>query len=204
MAASARMATAAGADVDRRLLAAGADVDRRLLAAVAEGDGVSLAVLLARHEPDLARAARRWTGDPHLADEVVADVRLAVWQHAGRYQPTGAVRAWLFGIARNKARQLLRTRIRRLQHERAEDLAVDPPAGAAADPAEVLLGYPRTSALGRAFDALPTRLREPLQLLFDQNLGYADIATVLDLPVGTVKRRVFEARALLHEARTDA
>lgn len=185
---------------DRRLTTAAAD--RRLVAAVADGDQAALAVLLSRHTHDLWRAARRWVGSDHLADDVMADVRLAVWTHAGRYQPTGTVRAWMFGIARNKARQLRRSHIRRLAHEQADQLR--PGSGTAAtgaDPAAVLLGYPRSSGLGRAFDALPPGLQEPLRLLFDQRMGYAEIAAVLDLPVGTVKRRVFEARERLRQAR---
>lgn len=173
------------------------DPDRQLLAAVAGGDEVALAVLLARHQGILGAVAARWTGDRHEADVVVADVHLAVWQHAGRYVPRTSVRAWLLGIARNKARQVRRTHLRRLTHEMAEELPVDHAAGPGTDPVEVVLGLPRSSGLGAAFDALPARLQEPLRLLFDQRMTYAEIAVVLDLPVGTVKRRVFEARTVL-------
>ncbi|WP_370327548.1 RNA polymerase sigma factor [Euzebya sp.] len=181
------------------------DPDRRLIEAIAGGDQAALAILMARHAADLGRAVRGWVGADHAADDVMAEVRLAVWTHAARYQPLATVRAWMFGIARNKARQLLRSRSRRLAHERAEDLRQAPdlvarePTAGHADPAAVLLGYPRSSGLGAAFDALPARLQDPLRLLFDQQMTYAEIAAVLDLPVGTVKRRVFEARERLRD-----
>lgn len=172
--------------------------DRRLLDAITAGDEAALALLLARHEADLRRAVRGWVGSDHLADDVMAEVRLALWTHASRYRPLASVRVWLFGIARNKARGLQRVQARRLVHERASDLRTTTgQVAAGGDPAAVLLGFPRFSRLGVAFLALPPRLQEPLRLLFDQQMSYGEIAAVLDLPVGTVKRRVFEARQRL-------
>lgn len=177
--------------------------DSLLLCAVANRDEVALAILLTRHHDGLRTAARRWTRDPHLAEVVVADVGLVVWQDAARFQPRGSVRAWIYGIARNKSRALLRSHSRRLHHEMALDLRDDDIVDPLTDPQVVVLGYPANSGIGAAVRALPVRLREPLQLLFDQRFSYAEIAAVLDLPVGTVRRRIFEARARIMAATSD-
>jgi len=173
--------------------------DRHRLRALAAGDQAALEALRRRHGAGLLRYARARLPDPGLAEEVVADVFLAVWRRPDGYAARSTVRAWLFGITRRKVRDE-RRRAGLLVTDEAALLDVADPAP---DPADVLLGAPSAHGLVAAVRRLPLALREVVALAFDQRLTYAEIADALDVPIGTVRSRLHEARARLRAATED-
>ena len=119
--------------------------------------------------------------------DVLQEVYLAVWRNARSFQGSAAA-AWIFGIARHK----LHDSFRRRQDEFLDDW--DALAGSEdSDP-----GYQAARA-GEILSALTPPDRELAHLVFVEDLGYADVAEILQIPVGTVKSRVFRLRKILQE-----
>lgn len=172
------------------------DTDRALLRRVATGDERAFEELYARHGHALLAYAERLLGDRGRAEEALQDTFVAVWQGAGAFEGRSTVRTWLFGICRRQA--LARARDRTVPHLPV-DVAHDLPA-AAPGPETVALARADARAVGAALARLPAAHREILHLMFGAGLGQREIAAVLGIPVGTVKSRLFHARAALARA----
>jgi RNA polymerase sigma-70 factor (ECF subfamily) len=153
------------------------------------GERAALDELAERWHPPLWKYVRRLAGDDDAKD-VVQDVWLRVLRGIGRLRDGSRLRPWLFGIARHVLMD-------RLRHQYAApfgndidvaDLAADLPA----DSFEEELG-----AIEHELARLPAIEREVLTLFYLRELSLAEVAEVLEVPVGTVKSRLFRARRLL-------
>src|SRR3978361_533705 len=82
--------------------------DTDLLAAVAEGDVDALALLYERHSRLMLRVLIRTCQRGGVAEEILQESWLAIWQSAGSYRGQSSVRAWLVGVARRQAHNELR------------------------------------------------------------------------------------------------
>ncbi len=156
------------------------------------GDRAALEALAGRFYPGLRAFLARLVGDQD-AEDVAQDVFLRVSRGLETYRGGFRFSTWLFQIALNRARDLLR---RRRPIERA---LPEPAAGPLIGPDE---------DRGRLFAAvrrLPTDLAEPLLLVYQQGLSHAEVAEILALSVAAVKMRVHRAirhlRSLLAEER---
>ncbi len=159
----------------------------------------------------LYRTARRLTRNAADAEDLVQDTYLKAFRSADRFEPGTNLRAWLYTILHNTARNRLR--------DRAHDpIAVDPDAierasdrvAAGAGPANglsapagtpeaLLLRSVMDPALSAAVDALPEAFREAVLLRDVEEFSYAEIAEMLAIPVGTVMSRISRGRRLLFE-----
>jgi RNA polymerase sigma-70 factor (ECF subfamily) len=195
--------------------------DEELLGAVVEGDDDALGELYDRHAESLFRAALMRLGDRGLAEEVLQDTFLALWNRAELFdRREGSVIAWLSTIARNRAIDRLRALGRRpapitlsaLALAGADEGAADdardtllaaatPLAGvtAAPDPErEVDLAELR-SEVERALAEIPEQERQVITLAYYNELSQSEIAERLAWPLGTVKTRTRRALARLRE-----
>ncbi|MEV4622197.1 sigma-70 family RNA polymerase sigma factor [Asanoa sp. NPDC049573] len=171
--------------------------DEALVRRVAGGDEQALELLHARHATVLLRYALQLTDDRGRAEEAVQDTFVGVWQGAAaRFAGESTVRTWLFGICRRQCGK----------HTRAVPPPTWPLAEAAqvpdsaARPEQVALARADVSAVGAALALLPDSHREVLHLAFAAELPHTEIAALLGIPVGTVKSRLFNARAALARA----
>jgi RNA polymerase sigma-70 factor (ECF subfamily) len=121
---------------------------------------------------------------------VTQDVWLRVIRGIGRLRDAARLRAWLFGIAR-------RALMDRLREQYARQAEVD--AHLEGIPAGLDWGVPddQIDTVERELARLPLVEREVLTLFYLNELSLADVAGVLDVPVGTVKSRLFRARQML-------
>ncbi|MGY1843342.1 RNA polymerase sigma factor [Modestobacter sp. SYSU DS0875] len=149
--------------------------------------------LFDRHAAAVHRYLGRRVGD--LADDLLSEVFLIAFRRRSAYRPEHLeVRPWLLGIATHVVHGHERTERRRY---RTLAKAAGQPAEHAADPAE---GTDRLDAqalrgpLAAALGALKPHDRDALLLLAWGDLSYEEIATVLDVPVGTVRSRLHRAR----------
>ncbi len=165
--------------------------DAQLLAAVAGGEIGALEPLVARHHVALHRfVARRIGAD---AEDVVAETFECACRRAAAYRSTGPdARPWLFGIANN----LLRGHARReaAMYRAYARTGVDPAGPSVEESAHVDVGHGRV--LARALSAMRAEHREALLLYAVAELSYEEVATALDVPVGTVKGWLHRARAV--------
>jgi len=170
--------------------------DSALLARVAAGDERAFELVYERYAPSLLAYAQTLLGERGPAEEALQDTFVAVWRNARTFEGRSTVRTWLFGICRRQA--LKRLRGRRpdpLPEEHALEVASDAP-----QPEAVVLARADAAAVAAALATLPPAQREVLELAFAAELSHAEIAQVLGVPVGTVKSRLFNARATLARA----
>ncbi|MGW3991867.1 RNA polymerase sigma factor [Amycolatopsis sp. NPDC004772] len=163
------------------------------MSSVAGGDQRALRHLYERHSGGMFRLLRRLTSDAGVAEEILQETWLAVWQSAGSFRAESSVRGWLYGVARRQAHNRLR-RASVVEVDLDEAAAVPDAAPGVED--RVLAGAER-SALAAAVTELPEHLREVLVLVLVEDLSYPEVAAALGIPVGTVKSRMSHARRQL-------
>ncbi len=164
-----------------------------LLPRCADGDRVALRRIYDLQAPRLKAIALRITGSPMMAEDVLHDVFLRVWQEAGRYDPTrGTPRAWLTALTRYRALDLRRRAGRELATPDHPDAIDDAP-----DAVARLLASADGRALQHCLTALEPNRRRMITLAFIDGRSHADIAATLDIPLGTVKSTIRRALTAL-------
>jgi RNA polymerase sigma-70 factor (ECF subfamily) len=153
------------------------------------------------HLDSLYRAALRVTRVPADAEDLVQETYLRAFRASDSYTPDTNLRAWLFTILHNAARNRARDRAR--EHvtidSDAVDRAADTAPGAAATPEALLLRNTLAPELQAAIDALPDSFRQAVWLRDVEEFSYAEIAAMLEIPIGTVMSRISRGRRLLFE-----
>jgi len=169
--------------------------DAALVAAIAAGDRDALARLYDAYSPLLFGLAKRMLGNVAAAEDLIHDVFLEVWLHAAEYSAErGSVPAWLTVRTRSRALDRLGKSSR---NARAVERATNERPDATAATAPSLVDGARVR---QAAQALPEELTAVLDLAYFEGLSSSEIATRLQMPIGTVKSRMARALALLREA----
>ncbi len=195
------------------------DEDAALVRQVAEGSQDALATLYDRHAQSLYVAAYRLTTDRQVAEEVVQETFLALWNRAELFDPgTASLGAWLHAIARNRTVDRLRAIGRRprlvpvssiRQGEEPDASALERIAAGGSvvggadmgpGPAAALDSLETRLAIRVALDGMPETERTVIVLAYQNDLTQAEIAARLGWPLGTVKTRTRRALLRLREA----
>jgi len=183
-----------GADDLPRPAARAADPDEAaLLRCVAQGDQAAMAEFYRLHSQAVLTHISLIVGERALAEEIFQDTMLAIWRSAGSFRGESRVRTWVIAIARRQARDRLRRRQLRLVSD--TELADRPSPGPG--PEAIALERAAVAEVAEAITSLGRSHREVLGLVFGADLSLAEAATVLCVPVGTVKSRLTAARAAL-------
>ncbi|MHA6296872.1 sigma-70 family RNA polymerase sigma factor [Devosia sp. CAU 1758] len=142
--------------------------------------------------PALRRYARALTRNIDHADDLVQDCLERAISRRGLFRPGGPLRPWLFTILTN-----LHRNARRSEHRRGETLDLDslPELGIPASQP----GHLALAELSRAIGTLPLEQKEALLLVTLEGLAYAEAATILNIPLGTLMSRLGRARATLRQ-----
>lgn len=140
--------------------------------------------------PALRRYARALTRNIDHADDLVQDCLERAISRRGLFRPSGHMRPWLFTILTNLHRNARRSEQRRGPHLDADSL---PELGAPAPQHSHLA----LAELSRAIDGLPLEQKETLLLVTLEGMAYAEAASILDIPLGTLMSRLGRARANL-------
>jgi RNA polymerase sigma-70 factor (ECF subfamily) len=169
--------------------------DRALLTRIARGDRDAFEDFYRRFAHVVAGYARGVCASPEI-DDIVSETMLAVWRSAARHRGRSRVSTWLLAIAHHRAIDAVRRRPRNVI---AFDAVRDVPA-TEGDPADAALRSARVRQLDAALATLSPEHRAVLELTFTHDRTQAEIATIVDAPVATVKTRVFNAKRKLREA----
>lgn len=157
-----------------------------LLAAVAGRDEAAFAAFYDATSSRAYALILRITQSAALAEEVMADVYLQVWQQAQRFDAArGSAQAWLCMLCRSRALDCLRRREPAETHADPDGLR-DETVGAA-DPLDLLVALDRTTAIHAAVAQLGEVERQLLALAFFRGLTHQEIAAQTGMPLGTVK-----------------
>lgn len=154
-----------------------------LLVAVGQGDEVALRDLYGRFERPLYALAYRWYQDKDLAEDLVQEVTVRIWKKAHTYDlERGTASAWIFGVARHLATDLVRAKGRR-------PTPVEEPIASDTRPWDEDDAW-RQWEVAKAVAELPPDQQDVVRLAFNHHHTQSEIATRLDLPLGTVKTRM--------------
>lgn len=174
----------------------------------AQDDDAGFERLVRRYEPRLFNYARRILGSAADAEDVFQETFLRVYAHRHRFRAGALFRPWVYRIATNLCRDVLRKRKRR------PTISLDSPgagdsdsrglgermASGAPTPAEAAVGSETQARLASAVEALPLKQRTVFVMARYDELPYAEIARTLRIPVGTVKSRMNAAVNKLMDA----
>jgi RNA polymerase sigma factor (sigma-70 family) len=174
--------------------------DGQLVQLVAERDAGALEVLYDRYGKAAYSLARRILTDELLAQDVVQEVFLSLWRNAGRFDAgRGTVATYLLSMTHHRAVDVVR-REENLRRRRASDEVLefqpDPAPGveAEAEAAE------RRAEVRAALAQLPPPQREALALAYFGGYTQREVATLVGVPLGTVKTRMAAGMRKLKEA----
>jgi RNA polymerase sigma-70 factor, ECF subfamily len=171
------------------------DSDSDLLQRCRAGDQAAWRDLVARHTRRVFNVAYRFVGRVDEAEDLTQEVFIKVYQSLDRYrQSEGSFTTWLTTVARNQVidnyRRRREEKRRRLENPEILDVIASPEEG----PLRGLERDERVEFVRRGLRALPADLREPLILCDLQGLPYEEVASILRVPLGTVKSRINRGR----------
>ena len=175
-----------------------ADTDKELVRRVQRGDRRAFDLLFLRYQHKIHALVGRYL-PPDEVEDVAQEAFIKAFRALPRFRGDSAFYTWLYRIAINTAKNQLASRRRRPLPVALD--ADDDAAGEAAealkddqDPEGAARGDELKAAVAAALEALPEDLRSALTLREFDGLSYAEIATIMACPVGTVRSRIFRAR----------
>jgi RNA polymerase sigma-70 factor (ECF subfamily) len=190
---SAKFGTAAPAELS----------DKALVQLMADEDTRALELLYLRHHDRVRRFLIRFTGNESMADDVVNEVFLDAWRHAGEFEGRSQVATWLMAIARFKAISECRRRSEAQLDNRTAAVIED----LSDIPSTSMEKRQRSDILQKCLAKLTPLHREVINLSYYQGKKVEEVAQFTGASVSTIKTRMHYARArmakLLAEAGID-
>ncbi|AYG05290.1 RNA polymerase sigma factor [Gryllotalpicola protaetiae] len=163
--------------------------DRVVAGRAADGDPRAFEVLVRRYSTLMRVYARSILGTNDEVDDVVQEAFVTAWQQLELLEDPGAVKGWLMRIVSRRSIDRLRAR-----HEHEDIIDYDPPAEAAASPAQVAQARSLADAVGAALASLPAGQRRCWLLKEVAEYSYREIAADLEIPESTVRGLISRAR----------
>jgi RNA polymerase sigma-70 factor (ECF subfamily) len=181
----------------------GERTDEQLLAEYRDGDKGAFGLLVGRYQRELYHFLVRFLGDRAAAEDVFQETFLQVHQSAEQFDLSRRFRPWLFTIAANKARDLIRSQARRPTNPLQASISGDEDSGefidlmqaASSMPGEPMEKEELQQQVQKTVMGMPEHLREILLLSYFHQFPYKQIGDILDIPLGTVKSRLHAAVA---------
>ena len=167
----------------------GSEIEMALLDRIVRGDRAAFEDLYRLYHPRLTRFLLNLIRRPTLVEEVLNDTMMVVWDRADSFNGASKLSTWIFAIAYRKAMKGLKR-----QDEAVEDKDSENRVSQDASPEDESSRHRINALLMRAMDELSPAHRAVVDLTYFHELGYREIATILECPVDTVKTRMFHAR----------
>ena len=174
--------------------------DKALVHLIGDEDKRALKMLYMRHHDRVRRFVTRLTGNESTAEEVVNEVFLEVWRHAGEFEGRSQVATWLMSIARFKAISECRRRSEAQLDERSAAIIEDP----SDTPAVSMDKRERSDILQRCLGRLTPPHREVINLIYYQGRKIEEVAQSTGAPINTIKTRMHHARLRMAELLAEA
>jgi len=181
--------------------------DERLVELSLDGDEGAFGILVRRYQRRLTAFLSQLVGDMELARELSQEAFVRAWSALERFNPKYRFSTWLFRIAHNlgidqlRKRRLLTTPLFRTDSEGDEVEVVIPDLDK--DPLGHLENRALASELREVIEGLRPEYRELVLLRHFGGLSYQEIADFTEMPLGTVKNKLFRAHSVLRKALTD-
>lgn len=172
--------------------------DQALIAGVLAGDTSLFTTLVARHSERIYALALRLLGNKEEAEDVVQETFIRAYARLNTFRSEARFATWLYRIALNACRDQVRrrqVRERTVAFSRVNQLWAD--ERYSVDPEQIVLALENRQFIERALQQLPASYRATLLLHEVDGLTLAEVATLMDAPLPTVKSRLQRARMAL-------
>lgn len=188
-------AVAPGVLIDTTLAAQAMEEDIHLIQAIAGGSENAFSEVYRRYHRPIYNYLLRIVQDDAGADDILQEVFLAIWQGAGKFKQKASVKTWIYRIAYKQSISWLR------KHKRKSSrVPLDEMIDSGESPEERAMAAMRSIYINKAMAGLTLKHRAVIELAFVQEMSYAEIAEILDCPVGTVKSRMSYALRQLSQS----
>jgi RNA polymerase sigma-70 factor (ECF subfamily) len=178
--------------------------DAELLARYARGDEAAFREIVSRYKNSLYAFLRQFLNRQELVEDVFQETFLQVFTSRESFDPSRPLRPWLFTIAANKAKDALRKsqRIAAIpigtlsdSEEMSFDDVLNTLSSDSTMPYEQLEQGETSARVAQIIANMPDNLREILILAYFNKFSYKQMASILSIPIGTVKSRLHTAVA---------
>jgi len=174
--------------------------DKALVRLMADDDKRALKLLYLRHHNRVRCFVTRLTGNESTADEVVNEVFLEAWRHAGEFEGRSQVATWLMAIARFKAVSVCRRRSETQLDDRTAAVIED----ASDTPSASMEKRQRSDILQKCLAKLTPIHREVINLIYYQGKKIEEVAQSTGTPINTIKTRMHHARLRMADLLAEA
>lgn len=174
--------------IDRTQRVPSALSDQDLIAKSLDGDREAFGMLVQRYRTLVIGVAYRICGDAVLAEDIAQETFIRVWTRLATFRPEGYFRGWLCRIAANLTIDAWRKQKPVVDVDRVVLASTEP------EPESAVLSEEQAAVVQAAIMRLPLQSRTVLTLREYQRLSYRQMADILDIPLGTVKSRLNDAR----------
>jgi len=180
------------------------EVDQELVERVQRGDKKAFDLLVLKYQQKVASLVSRYIRDHSDTLDVTQEAFIKAYRALPNFRGESAFYTWLYRIAINTAKNFLVAQGLRppgsdLDADTAEQLDVGIKLREQATPERHLLTDELARTVTQAINDLPEDLRTAITLRELEALSYEEIAKAMDCPVGTVRSRIFRARAAIEE-----
>ncbi|MEK3883054.1 sigma-70 family RNA polymerase sigma factor [Paenibacillus sp. PL2-23] len=165
--------------------------EQQLLLSISNGDAAALTRLYDRYEKTVYAFAFRFVGDAMLAEEIVQELFMRIWNHADRYDiGQGKVSTWMFAITRNIAIDQLRKRHNRTAAQTTDTKPLESLVDRDGTPEEQYDKKWVGEKVKNAIEQLNDDQRQVLDLIYYQGYTHQEVSQNKGIPLGTVKSRI--------------
>ncbi|MEN9611183.1 MAG: polymerase sigma-24 factor [Bacteroidota bacterium] len=185
--------------------------DFALVNAAIEGNEKAYTLLMSRYRHSVYHAMFKMVNNRDDADDLTIEAFGKAFRKLPSYAPNYAFSTWLFKIAINNC-------IDHIRKKRLQTLSIDDPIDAYSDhdfshniqshapnPEETMIQEQKSAMIRKLIEKLNVKYRMMIELRYFEELSYEEIATELNIPLGTVKAQLFRAKEILHtQLLTDA
>jgi RNA polymerase sigma-70 factor (ECF subfamily) len=181
------------------------DNDITLVKRVQNGDKQAFNLLVQKYQFRIKHLVSRFIKDSSEQEDVVQEAFIKAYRAISRFRGDSAFYTWLYRIAVNTSKNYLVAAGRRPP---AQDVLADEFTSVGGtdrlvesnSPEEIMQNDELVEAIRQSISTLPDELKEAIQLREFDGLSYEDIAAIMGCPIGTVRSRIFRARATIEQA----
>jgi len=178
-----------------------AQYDLELVNRAVAGDQQAYAELLSRYRDSIYFMLLKMVNNPDDAEDLTIEAFGKAFRNIHQYTPSYAFSTWLFKIATNNCIDFIRRKrmgnISLTQTDEDSEETHIPIPSDTPDPEEHLINDQKVKMMRDLVSRLKPRYRQLIEMRYFEELSYEEIAIQLNLPIGTVKARLFRARELL-------
>ncbi len=173
--------------------------------AVENGNQQAFAELLQHYKEPIFYMLLKMTGNPNDAEDLCIETFGKAFTNIRQYNKKYAFSTWLFKIATNHCIDFIRKQKKNVLNQEANEDLDEPEdkfyfVAEMVNPEETFIRSQKIELVRQVVDTLKPRYRRLIAMRYFQELSYDEIATELDLPLGTVKAQLFRAREFLYQA----